>query len=145
MGVTRDLLVGLAGELVTAGVGTYGTIVANPNTGIYLKALPTSPDRAVSLTAYATVDEAETALSRFRVQAWCRGKTDNSVDVDDLADQIFAALHGLEDRTYGTVHLVQCLRISSVSLGVDSSTKRFERSDNYEIDLDTPSTPGRPW
>lgn len=141
---TRDLLVGLAGEIASAGLGTYGTVVADPNTGIYLKALPTSPARAVALTVYASTDEAVVTLSQYRVQVWCRGKADLAVDVDDLADDIFSVLQGLENRTYASVHLAQCLRISSVSLGADGS-KRFERSDNYEVHLDTPATPGRPW
>lgn len=141
---TRDLLLGLAAELVTAGIGTTTLPVSNPSTGIYMKALPTAPDRAVALTVYSSVDQPKVALSTVRVQFFLRGKADDSADVDDLGDAIFLALQGLEDRTYGTAHLVQCNRISSVQLGIDDN-KRANRSDNYEIDLDVPVTAGRPF
>lgn len=145
MSITRDLLVGLAGELATAGVGSYtGSPVVNPNTGIFFKALPTLPDRCIALTVYSSSDEAKVSLSHVRVQLWFRGKVNDSVDVDDLADAAFNVLQGLEDRYYGSVHLVQALRVSSVPMGVDDS-KRAERSDNYQIDLDVPTTSGRPW
>lgn len=141
MSATRDLLNGLAGEL--SPIGSTPPVAAG-GTGIFAKALPTSPDRAVALNAYASVDEAKVALSTIRVQFWFRGKPNDPLDVDDLADSAFAILQGLEDRTYGSVHLVQCNRVSSSQMGADES-KRSERADNYEIDLDMPTTVGRPW
>lgn len=143
MSTSRDLLVGLAGELVTGSVALMGP-QTDPATGIYFKALPTSPDRAVALTIYSSVDQPKVALSTFRVQFWFRGKVNDSVDVDDLGDAAFTVLQGLEDRVYGSVHLVQCLRVSSVPLGVDVN-KRAERSDNYQCDVDMPLTALRPW
>lgn len=141
MSFTRDLLVGLAGELTAAGIATYSTGAGG---GIYFNALPTSPDRAVSITAYSSVDEPKVTRSTVRVQFWFRGARDDSGDCDDMADATFLLLQGAEDRTYGTAHLVQCNRASSVPLGTDDS-KRSSRTDNYEIDLDLPVTPGRPW
>lgn len=135
MSTTRDLLAGLKAELVASGV---------PAASIVYGDLPSSPDRAVALAAYAAVDEAKVALSTVRVQLMFRGAQNNSIDADDFADDAFAVLHGLEDRTYGSVHLVQCLRISAVPLGIDSM-KRTTRADNYEIDVDLPLTAGRPF
>lgn len=135
-GFTRDLLVGLKADLVAAGIATP----------IYFGDLPTTPDRAMALTAYSAVDQPKVALSTLRVQVMVRGIPNDSLDGDDLADSIFNALHGLENRSYasGTVHLVQCLRISAVPLGIDTS-KRSTRADNYECDVDLPLTAGRPF
>jgi hypothetical protein len=131
---TRDLLTGLKADLVAASI----------TTPIFFGDLPTTPDRAIALTAYAAVDQPTVALSTIRVQVMVRGVVNNSLDADDQADDIFAVLQGLEDRTYGTAHLVQCNRISAVPLGIDGS-KRSSRADNYEIDVDLPLTAGRPF
>lgn len=134
MSFTRDLLAGLKSELVAAGV----------TVPIVFGDLPTTPDRAVGLGAYAATDDPTTAHSTLRVQIVVRGVPNSSLDADDLADDIFQALQALEDRTYGTAHLVQCLRVSAVPLGIDGS-KRSARSDNYEVDVDLPVTAGRPY
>lgn len=134
MSFTRDLLIGLKAELVAAGV----------TVPIVFGELPTTPDRAVGLGAYSAVDDPTTAHSTLRVQVVARGIPNNSLDADDLADDIFQAIQAIEDRTYGTAHLVQCLRVSAVPLGIDGS-KRSARSDNYEVDVDLPTTAGRPF
>jgi hypothetical protein len=131
---TRDVLAGLKADLVAAGVTDQ----------IVFGDLPSKPDRCVALSAYAAVDEPKVALSKIRVQVMVRGVANDSLDPDDLADVIFEALQGLEDRTYGAAHLVQCFRVSAVPLGIDSS-KRSTRSDNYELDVDLPLTSGRPF
>ena len=134
MSFTTDLLTGLAAYLAANGV-------ADP---VFFKALPTTPDRCIAVTAYASTDEAKVALSHVRVQFWFRGIVNNSLDVDDLGDSVFALLQGAENLTFGTAHVVQALRVSSIQLGADAS-KRSERTDNYELNLDVPVTPGRPW
>lgn len=134
MSFTTDLLTGLAAHLTSAGI-------ADPK---FYKALPTSPDRAIALTAYSASDEPKVAASTIRVQIWFRGIVNNSLDVDELGDSVFNILQGAEDLTFGTAHVVQILRKSSIQLGADAN-KRNERSDNYELDLDVPVTPGRPW
>ena len=134
MSFTRDLLVGLKAELVAAGF----------TVPIVFGDLPTAPDRVVGLGAYAAIDDPTTAHSILRVQVMVRGVPNISLDADDLADDIFQAIQAIEDRTYGTVHLVQCLRVSAVPLGIDAS-KRSARSDNYEVDVDLPVTAGRPF
>lgn len=147
MSFTVDLLTGLAQHLADADIGiTYRP--SDPylpaETGVFFKALPTGPDRCVVITAYATSDEAKVALSHVRVQFWFRGVANDTLDVDNLGDDAFAVLQGAEDLTFGAAHLVQALRVSSIQLGVDDN-KRSQRSDNYELDLDVPLTPGRPW
>ena len=132
MSFTRDTLAGIKAELIAAGV----------TAPIVFGDLPSAPDRAVALSAYSAQDEPKVARSAIRIQVMIRGVANNSVDADDLADDIFAALQGLEDRTYGSAHLIQCLRISAVPLGIDS-LKRTSRADNYELDVDLPLTAGR--
>ena len=134
MSFTTDLLTGLSTYLAANGV-------ADP---VFFKALPTTPDRCIAVTAYASTDEAKVALSHVRVQFWFRGIYNNSLDVDELGDSVFNLLQGAENLTFGTAHVVQALRVSSIQLGADAS-KRSERTDNYELNLDVPVTPGRPW
>lgn len=131
---TTDLLVGLSAYVAARGVNDPG----------FMKALPTAPDRCFALTAYSTSDQPKVAATKIRVQFWFRGIVNNSLDVDEFADSVFNLLQGAEDLTFGTAHVVQILRVSSMQHGIDAN-KRSERSDNFEFDVDTPTTPGRPW
>jgi Bacteriophage minor capsid protein len=132
--VTTDLLTGLSAYVTAHGVTAPG----------YMKGLPTTPDRCFSLTAYSTSDEVKIAAGKMRVQFWFRGIVNNSLDVDELGDSVFDLLQGAEDLTFGTAHVAQIFRVSSMQHGADAN-KRNERSDNYELDVDVPVTPGRPW
>lgn len=146
MSFTTDLLTGLAQYLDDAGTGvTYRT--ATPylpdETGVFFGLFPTSPDRCVTLTAYATSDEPKIALSKIRVEVAIRGEVNNSLDVDSIGDAIFNALQGMEHRQFGTAHVVQALRVISAAAGVDDN-KRSQRSDSYAFDVNVPATIGRP-
>ena len=134
MSFTTDLLTGLSTSLAANGI-------TDP---VFFKALPTSPDRCVAVTAYSSSDEAKVALSHIRVQFWFRGIANNSLDVDVLGDAVFDVLQGVEHVQMGTAHVNQMLRVSSAQLGADAN-KRNERTDNYELDVDVPVTSGRPW
>ena len=134
MSFTKDLLLGLAAYVSAGGIADPG----------FMKALPAGPDRCFSISAYSTSDEPKVALSHIRVQFWFRGIVNNSLDVDDFADSVFNLLHGIEHVQFGTAHVNQMLRVSSMQHGADAN-KRNERSDNYELDVDVPVTPGRPW
>lgn len=144
-GWTRDLLVGLAQDIAAAGVGVYrpaGGYVPS-DTAVVFGDLPTAPDRCIGLTAYASLDEVAVNLSSVRVQFYLRGAAGNSMDVVDLNDDLFAALQGLGGRQYGAAYLVDARRVSAVPMGVDGS-RRSEISANYELDVNTPATVGRP-
>lgn len=145
MSFTRDLLAGLAADLQDAGVGVYrpaGGYLAT-DTAIVYGDLPPTPDRCIALTAYASVDLAGVNLSMIRVQFYLRGTPGDSLDVVDLNDALFLALQCLEHRQYGAAHMVQALRVSSVPMGIDGS-RRSELAANYELDVNTPATAGRP-
>jgi len=143
MSWTRDLLDGIAQELATAGVATYAATYTAGQTGVFFKHLPANPDRAIAITPYFASDDVKTTASAVRVQFSMRGNTNDAMDVDDLADAVFAAIHGMEHKQYGTCHVVQALRVSSIALGNDEA-RRAERSDNYQFDINTPNTSGRP-
>jgi hypothetical protein len=142
---TRDLLTGLAQYLTAAGVGTYrstGTYLGT-DTAIIFGPLPPTPDRCVALTAYASTDDAAINLSQVRVQFYLRGTPGNTLDVVDLNDSLFIALQCLTNRQYGTAYLSQARRVSTIPMGIDDSL-RSEISANYELDVNTPATVGRP-
>ena len=139
-GLTTDLLTGLATDLNTQGLATY---TGGAGGNVFFKELPTTPDRCVALTAYATIDDATRNESVVRVQFWFRGAAGNATDVDEFADAVFEWLQGMTDVDYGTVHVAQALRVSSIQIGMDDN-KRNERSDNYAFQINTPSTSGRP-
>lgn len=146
-GFTTDLLTGLAGFLASAGIGiTYRptTPYLATETGVFFGLYPTAPDRCVALTAYVATDEPKVALSKIRVELALRGVANDALDVHNLGDAVFGVLQGAEDLTFGTAHVVQALRKISASGGVDAN-KRSMRSDSYDLDLDVPITPGRPW
>lgn len=144
-GYTSDLLLGLAQYVSDAGVGIYRP--ASPylatDTGIFLKGLPDTPNRAISITTYATTDMVKIAQTGVRVQFWLRGIPNNTLDVDDLGDALFELLQGMEHHDFGTAHVIQAYRVSSGQLGIDTGN-RSQRSDNYQFDLNVPTTPGRP-
>lgn len=143
-GYTSDLLTGLAQYLDDAGVAVYKlTGYAAGDTAVFLKSLGDAPDRAVAITSYATSDQIKVNQTTVRVQFWLRGVPNNSLDVDDLGDAIFALVQGMENRDFGTAHVIQAYRVSSGQLGIDAAN-RSERSDNYAFDLNVPETAGRP-
>jgi len=139
--MTSDLLRGLATDLGAQGLATY---TGDAGGNVFIKELPASPDIAVALTAYASVDDPKVSRSTVRVQFWFRGARNDALSPDAMADAVFAWLQGREDFTYGSVHVVQAFRVSTVQLGSDGN-KRHERTDNYEFDLDLPLTAGRPF
>lgn len=140
MSITTDLLTGLAADLNAQGLATY---TGGAGGNVFFKELPTTPDRCVALTAYASSDDATRNESVVRVQFWFRGVAGVATDVDDLADSVFMWLQGMTHVDYGAVHVAQALRVSAIQLGMDDN-KRNERSDNYSFQINTPSTSGRP-
>jgi len=144
---TRDLLEGIAQYLHDQGVGVYDpdpTHIYNPaDTVITTKNLPSSVPRGIMLTAYAPSDHPTLNNSQYRVQFWLRGIPNDSLDVDDLADDIFHVFHGLECKWFGTVYVVQANRTSAMPMGEDDNN-RHERSDNYSCDVNRPATINQP-
>lgn len=151
MSATNDLLDGLAQLIAAAGIASDATtdVYTADETGIFLslmpagsEATPPGPDRCVVLTAYALSDQAGLPLGQITVQVRTRGTADPR-DVNALSDDLYQLLQGLTDRTFGSVHLIQMLRKSSIPMGQDSN-RRWEQSQNYVCDVDLPPTVNRP-
>lgn len=134
MSFTVDLLTGMAAHLGAGGI-------ADP---VFFKALPTTPDRCIAITAYAATDDPSIPLTAIRVQFWFRGMVNDSLDVDHLGDAVFTIIQGMKDTQFGSAHVALARRVSSIQLGSDAN-KRTERSDNYTFDVDVPPTALRDW
>lgn len=145
MAAARDLLTGIAQMIGTSGIGVYNPsgVYAATDTGIIFKNMPAKPDRAIVLTAVPLTDMTMIPVGKMLVQVRTRGLPNNPLDVDDLGDAVFDLLHGVTNTTMGSTHIIQCLRNSSVPMGVDGN-QRWERVDHFYIDMDYPGTPLRP-
>lgn len=143
---TTDVLDGIGQLINAAGVADYPWTDGSTQPAVVtFKDMPDSPDRVVVLTPYgASGDQPEITLGRQAVQVWCRGTADDSQDVDVLADAVFAVLHGITNRQFGSVHVVQGLRESgNLPRGMDEQ-RRWMRTDNYYFDVDLPTSANRP-
>lgn len=144
-GIRSNLLTGLAAYLQTNSLGTYSasTAYTSAQTGIVLYAVPQSPDRTITLSAYGVADEPLTNHSIIGVQIRCRWSGADPRYADDLADSIFVLLQGKTNWTIGTgataVTVVLCERNSYVSLGQDANG-RWSNASNYYFHMYYPST-----
>lgn len=145
MGTTTELLDGFATIIAAAGLAAWtptGIYAAN-ETGIFRKVLPDAPDRAIALTLVDTSDDPTMPLGSKMLQVRGRGRPSEPWDVDDLLDPIFDLLHGRTDITIGSQTVIQCLRRVSAPMGMDNA-KRWERADQFYLDVDAPPTSLRP-
>lgn len=143
--VETDLVKGVAQYLNDNAVATYratSTYLAT-ETAIAFGQLPSTPDRCIAISVYGADDEVQTPLSKLRVQFWCRGNPNDTLDAGVLAGSVFTLLQGATMLTFGTASVSQILRVSRVTLGQDQN-KRQERADSYEFTVDFPATAGRP-
>lgn len=146
MSVTGDILDGVARLLDAAGVATYrsdGSAYLATETAITFKDLPPTPDRVIALAAFGASDQPVITLGSQQIQVRARGTSDPR-DVDSILDAAFVALHGASNLTFGSVHVVQILRVNTIPLGMDEQDRRWQRSDNYALDVDLPTSANRP-
>lgn len=131
----KELLEGLAVWLASQGFGVYRT--STPYTAadkaITIKRLPATPDWALAVNVYDVADEISLPTKRVRVQLRFRAPGIPTA-VDEWADDVAAALHGLHHFTAGNVRIERAERINFAALGVDDN-RREERTDNYELIL----------
>lgn len=141
MGWTNDLMAGVAQYLEDHGVGSWqasGSYPAGTVVPIFMKSVPGTPDSVITLSAYPVQDDETFNDSLVGMQVRSRGTKDPR-SVEDIADSVFDALHGLGgiEITAG-VWLVLCYRASGTSLPPDGNG-RFERTDNYYMQVARPS------
>lgn len=148
---SNDLLDGLAQTIATAGIASYATsgVYATSQTGVYFSQMPPGAegqppgtDRAIVLTAYSVGDAVGLPMGQIGVQIRTRGTPDPR-DVNALADPIYLLLQGLTNVTFGSCHVIQMLRKSSIPMGQDVN-RRWELSQNFVCDVDLPASVNRP-
>jgi hypothetical protein len=141
---TRTLLSGLAEHLAASGAGVWhpNGIYTAAETAITVGGLPAAPDTALALAVYGVGpagDDPTEPDSEVLVQVRIRAGQDPRI-VDDLADLVFDAVHGLSDVVLdGGVLLLHARRTVVAPLGVDGSG-RWERADSYAIRVHRPTT-----
>jgi hypothetical protein len=140
-GFTSRLLAGMAQHLQTAGLGTWSPsgVYTVGQTGITIRAVPDSPDRLITLAAYPLgTNLPGMADHLLGVQVRLRAGPDPR-DCDDLADAVFDLLDGVSGLVWGGIPVKSISRRSYTSMGQDGS-RRWERSENYEIDAMRPTS-----
>ena len=140
-GFTTDLLVGVAEHLDAAAVASWEPAAAyDQNTaGIFIATLPEHTGGVVTLTAYGMDDDPILPDSTMGLQVRVRAPGRDPRDSDDLADAAYDALQGLGPVDLNGVHIQLCTRVSSLPMGMDA-TGRWERSDNYRVQVHRPGT-----
>lgn len=140
MSWTTDVTTGLAEFLQAEGLGTWrptGVYAAN-ETAIVIGVLPSSPDRAIAITAYRVAESTHLSDVIEGFQIRCRGTADMRV-VNDMADNIRSALHGRRGLTFGPARIPLIWRQSHTVMGADSN-RRHETSSNYYAPTGQPTT-----
>jgi Bacteriophage minor capsid protein len=142
-GFESNLLTGLA-VLIAAGSieatwntsGAYTTL----QTGIVLGNIPQTPNRIITLTAYASDDDPALSDSAPLVQIRSRGEGADKRKADDLDAAIFNLLQHKLDLVLSTgVKVGQIHRVSGpASLGQDENS-RWSVSSNYLVSAHRPS------
>lgn len=147
MSNTTTLATGLAALIAGAGLGITwnpaGTYTAG-QTGILMKVMPPAPDRVVTITVVWAGDDITMPSSQPMVQIRGRGLPNQPLDVDELLDPIADLLHGATGLVFGGITVVQMNRRVIAPLGMDDASKRWERADQYYLDVDVPPTANRP-
>jgi hypothetical protein len=129
-GYTSSLLDGIAGLLAEAGVGVFRPdgVVEETETGIFRAVMPDQPDRALGLTAYP-VEDSEHTDAITGVQIRMRAGQDPDA-IDDLADEVFDALHNRQHYVCGGIHVALSWRQSQAWIGQDAHG-RMELTSNF--------------
>lgn len=133
-GWTSQLLEGLAVKLHNAGVGVWkppGPDVKYLPTdkAIVLQAIPPSPDRLITLTAYLVNTTPGSQDITVGIQVRLRGTTDPRV-CQDMGDAVFELLDSSGRQLWGDIPIVDVTRRSHSPLGYDGN-KRWEAAHNY--------------
>lgn len=141
MGFTTDLLTGIARKLdaeMSAVWEPFGAY-SNDQVGIVLGVPTQEPPSLIALAAYGNNDDPSLSDSTMQMQVRVRSASADPRPADNLADEIFDILHGLNGADLiGGIRLVYARRTSTLPLGIDGSGRQ-ERSDNYDLMVHRPS------
>ena len=127
------ILDGMCRMLAAAGIGFYqGPDVAIPSgeVGIVPSALPSSPQRAISVTRYLDVP-GDIAQNTTRVQVRSR-VSQNPFDAEAVCDQIRSTFHGKTHVQLGDYRFDRIRLFSHGPLGPDQNGF-YEFSQNFDL------------
>ena len=103
-------------------------------------AVAPAADGGIALTLSGVGDDARQSMRRLMCQIRIRGAEQDQREPDVLAGAVFDVLHGARELpTAGQSVIAHIYRVSWVSLGRDQN-RRWERSDNYYLDLAAPAS-----
>ncbi len=134
-------LEGFAVLLAAAEVGKWQpeTQYGDADTGIVLGGFPQTPDRVLTLSAYGVDDSPSLSDSVLGLQVRTRWEGEDARGMSPLASAVYNELHGRTGFTLSTgVRVVQCLRRSYGSLGIDDS-RRWRETQNFYVTVHRPS------
>lgn len=134
-------LVGLAERVATATGWTYSDDTLG-DVQVSIVGVPDTPDRLCVLDIFQVIDEPTNPMATLLVQARFRGRKDRPLDPKQLSTQLFRAIHNAVPSTIGGLPVSTIWRDSTSTMGRDTQ-RRWERSDNYTITVDLPSTDHR--
>lgn len=146
MAATKELLTGIAELLAGAGLGLSWNpagVYAAGQTGIFMMVMPATPNRVVTLALVSNSDDVTMPLGQKMLQVRGRGLPNDPLDVGELLDPIFDVLHNRPTFTIGGQTVIQMNRQVSAPMGQDDA-RRFERADQYYLDVDAAPTANRP-
>lgn len=109
---------------------------------IALGQAPDTPHQVVVIDSFGTFDQPTVAISEVYVQLRFRSRPDHPLDPKGMASRAHNVLSNVTDRVLGGVYCTTIYRDSSAQLGRDA-TRRWQRTDNYTITVDLPSTGNR--
>lgn len=135
MTIAKDLMAGVAQLLEDAGVGTWqesGVYAADAVRPIYIRAMPASPHRLITVSHYPVSQTAWTSDTVEGIQIRTRGPADDPRPADDDADAVRAALDGLEHVVVGGHHVSLIVWQSGAVMGQDDN-RRWEMSQNFYL------------
>jgi len=133
----RDITMAVIDWLVTNGLGTTAVASQTPTLpAIFMGAMPTTPDNAVTVNVYNTSHaRTDTGNPDAWVQLRWRAEGSDPRRVADMADR---ALGLLDDRDHialnDRVHVRYATRTVRTPLERDANS-RYERADSYHLSL----------
>lgn len=135
MSFANDLVAGVAQILEDAGVGTWkptGGYLLTDDRPIYAQEAPGSPHRVIVVAHYPVASLGRTKDTIEGIQVRNRGIPGDPRPANDDADDIRAALDGLEHVLLGGRHVSLIEWRSGAPLGQDA-TRRWETAQNFYL------------
>lgn len=136
MSLASDLMAGVAQLLEDAGAGTWqptGLYAEGADRPIFMRAVPTKPDRVITVSHYPVSSIPGAADTVEGIQVRNRAPVgEDPRPADDDADEIRAALDGLEHVSVGGWHVSLIRWQSGGPMGQDGN-RRWEMTQTFYL------------